>query len=606
MSTVKAESSLGVIFNQRRMDVSEGIWVFDEDDWLLMALLQDEVYMAELLFSDVKNYEYGGCYHVRDYQYPLFRPEVPYEGYPCARKVGKTESIKARGVCHAFKRQSEDLLLTAPYLIHLKPLTDAIEDRIRGIRLTREFLDTSNQRTGFQHNPFQVNFADGTKIMGRIPHTDGHGVKGMHVPDLLIDEGQDYPEAGWTEVHETVNKDHVDRDGEPDFTYHFFGVHAGGREGKFYKLASSGEFKIRQITAMMRPNWSAEEKRKAAAMYGGIQSPDYKRNILGEAGAAASAFFVISRLMACMDQNPESEYNTREWLKQSFVAEETFSMLPDDIDKAQRKGAIFDLMSSLLDLPDLGQQVYCGMDVGLLNDPTVITIWDVGTDTKKRSRLKLRRMIHLWRFDEAAIRIVTYIIGWKYGARLRGFGQDITGLGLPLYMAMESDETAPQSLLDVSKGYVFNAKSPIGIDPSLVTQDSNGRLRDQYGTMVQVEEDDWGQKRYVVMMAMIEASTRFLRKYVDDQFILLPFDSDVIADMQGETEQRVRAMAGLPGGAKKANAFHILDSMRTMAMVREAAEIEEQLRVADHEPVLARAMLGPGAGGGLQLTRPGM
>jgi hypothetical protein len=45
--------------------------------------------------------------------------------------VGKTESIKARGVCHAFKRQGDDMLITAPELIHLMPLTDAIEQRIR-------------------------------------------------------------------------------------------------------------------------------------------------------------------------------------------------------------------------------------------------------------------------------------------------------------------------------------------------------------------------------------------------------------------------------------------------------------------------------------------
>jgi hypothetical protein len=60
-----------------------------------------------------------------DYQYPLFRPDDNYEGFPCARSVGKTESIKARAVSHAFKRQGEDMLITAPELIHLMPLCDA-------------------------------------------------------------------------------------------------------------------------------------------------------------------------------------------------------------------------------------------------------------------------------------------------------------------------------------------------------------------------------------------------------------------------------------------------------------------------------------------------
>jgi hypothetical protein len=38
-----------------------------------------------------------------------------------------------------------------------------------------------------------VDFIDGTKIVGRIPRLTGTGVKGQHQPDLIVDEGQDYP-----------------------------------------------------------------------------------------------------------------------------------------------------------------------------------------------------------------------------------------------------------------------------------------------------------------------------------------------------------------------------------------------------------------------------
>jgi hypothetical protein len=166
-------------------------------------------------------------------------------------------------------------------------------------RLTREFLDTRSQKTGFTHRPFQADFIDGTKIVGRIPKLSGTGVKGQHVPDLRIEEGQDYPEKGWIEVYPTVMKDHLDRDGESDYTFIFYGVHSGARDGRFYKLSTSGEFNIKQITAIMRPGWGPKEKAEAAAIYGGTQSPDYRRNILGEAGGASSAFFVTARLMAC-------------------------------------------------------------------------------------------------------------------------------------------------------------------------------------------------------------------------------------------------------------------------------------------------------------------
>ncbi len=498
-----------------------------------------------------------------------------------------TESIKAKAVCHVFRRQGEDMLVGAPELIHLLPLTDAIESRIRATRLTSAFVDDRNQRTGYTHKPFGVNFIDGTKIVGRIPKISGTGFKAMHEPDMVLEEAQDMPEKGYIEAHETVIKDHVDRDGQPDFTYHLYGVQSGAKDGRFYRLSTSGEFKITRVTALMRPGWGPAEKGRAAAMYGGTQSPDYKRNILGEAGGSSSAFFVTARLMSCLDQDRESKYNEVEWKRQELLSEEVDRMLGDYPDKGERDEAMLELLRSLIDLPELGQQVYFGMDIGLVNDPTVITLWSIESE-KGKSRLKLVRMFHLWRFREKQIRQVLYLIGFKYGQRLRGGGIDATGLGLPLFQAMGDDEVAPQHLLDVTRGYVFNAKVPIGIDKSLVTKDSSGMMRDHYGNIVEEETDPFtGTTRWVVRMTMIEASTRYLREFVDTGFMLLPFDPEIVGDMQGETEQRVKAMAG---ARKKPAAFHILDSMRAFAMAYKAADVEQQLKVTEQTPVLARAV----------------
>lgn len=588
-----AEGELGTIYGQSRTRVSEGIWVFDDDDWALIAMLQDPVYMSELLFEDKKNKEYGGCYHVIDYQYPLFRNYSNYEGKPCARSVGKTESMKADGVCHAFRRQGEDMLITAPQLIHLDPLTSAIESRIRDTRLTAEFLDLRLGKTGFTHNPFLCNFIDGTKIHGRIPHLSGTGVKGMHEPDLRIEEAQDYPEKGWIEVTPTVMQDHTGNEGTPDFSFIFYGVHSGARDTTFARLSSSGEFIITQITALMRPGWGPAEKAKFAAIYGGTQSPDYKRNVLGEAGGSSSAFFVTSRLMACMDQDKESDYNTIHFKRQELMAEEVDRELGnmDNVPPEERTQRMMDYLRARIDLPELkAQQIHMGIDIGLVNDPTVITIWSVEPDTKRKTRLKLVRMIHLWRFREKQIRLVQFIIGFKYGGRLRSNGIDVTGMGLPMFQSMEDDENAPQTLLENSHGYVFNAKLPIGVDESMTSLDSAGKRWDAFGNMVEVRIDPFTrQETFIVKMTMIEASTRYLARWVDDTFLMLPFDPEIIADMQGETEQRVKAMANTQT-KKKYNAFHILDSMRAFAMARMEEEIMEQIAIRDHVPVMARAV----------------
>lgn len=876
-----------------------GPWTFDEDDYLLYALLTDPITCAELLFEDPTNHDYGGAYVVRDYQYPLFRIEANYAGAACARSVGKTESIKARAVTHVFKRIAQNLLVTAPELIHLLPLTDAIEDRIRSIRLLREFLDTRAQKTGFTHRPFGVDFLDGTKIVGRIPRLTGTGVKGQHQPDLIIDEAQDYPEKGWIEVHECqphdapvltpqgyramgdlavgdavigvngratavlavhergekevqrvtfsdgasveCDADHywtvgdrrgrwqvlrareiaerlpqrwalpaaapvlfseqaslgvdpylvgvalgdgclrrgalylsvgdpellthveplldeseelvaaggvdyrlrkrgrrsrhgrpplrdglealglwghlahekfipqeyltasleerlgllaglVDTDGsvdsqgairfctssdrlardveflvrslggelrrseqkdrrgyrtmhvvrfrirgvvpcrllrkatrvrdatvnslrryvvavEPtgetkpmrcievaahdglyltdhfipthntvmkendDFTYHFYGVHSGARDTGFFSRASQGGFKMVNVTALMRPDWNAAQKQAAIGAYGSTNAPDYRRNILGEPGAAASPFFVTARLVACVDQDRDSRYNTIEYRKQEIRAEEFAELrLP---------------MREVLDLPTGYKEVWGGMDIGMTESPSVITLWS-REKVKGAWRLKLFRRIQLWRMRTREQRETLYAIAHTYGKALKGFGVDSTGIGFPLMQEMEDDEAAPEHLIRAMQGFFFNAKVPVGVDKEYVTKDQQGRLRDQFGAAVKEELDPLtNTMRYITLMPMIEASTRYLREFVDTQFMMLPFDTEITSDMQAETQQRVKRIAGLKN---KPNAFHILDSMRAMAMVYKREEIEAQLAHEERRPVLDYAL----------------
>lgn len=894
-----------------------GVWEFTEADYLLYSLLADNVECVELLWEDPLNREYGGTYHVRDYQYPLFRGvDSSYEGYACARSVGKTESVRARAFTHAFRRLGQGLLLTAPELIHLLPLTDAIEDRITRCRLTRDFLDTDGGRTGFTHRPFGVDFKDGTQIVGRIPRqsgpqpvdtpvltpagwtrmgelrpgdsvigsegtpievlattntwesdvfevefTDGSttradgchrwrvktdsgvwqilntndlatallqpakrsgtsgnmyrvvanpivtyapgeelpvdpyvlgvilgdgsisqksarltgvdpeifdhirerlprdhsltllagidylivgpdrhkpnlvlrglkalglmgttshtkfipevylrasvedrldllrglldadgtvkdsggaclisassqlvegaveivrslggwgssglehkvgpqliqtgegrayhhpggtyyratlriqgmnlfflprkaekyrldgkqrhrsirgvtpagraqvmcikvdvedetylteqliptlntGVKGMHVPDLIVDEAQNYPEAGWVEVHEVVMKDTVDQDGNPDFSYLFYGVHSGARDTGFAKRASSGGFKITQVTAMQRPGWGAAEKAAAIAAYGGTAAPDYRRNILGEAGGASSPLFNTARLIACMDQDRESTYNTQDYKFQEIRVEHfDRDMLP---------------IEEVLDLPSGLKTVWGGCDLGLTNSPTVITLFN-----EQGGRLRLVRRIHLERMRVKTIRFAIYAIFRHFGDALKGFGIDETGLGFPIFQEIEDDELKPQFVGERFRGYFFNSKVAVGLERGVVAQDGAGGWKDQYGSAVELRKNPLtNEDEYIVYMPMIEASTRYLRTWVDSTYLELPFDPAVIGDLQGETNQRVKRIAGLKN---KPNAFHILDAFRACSMVYKHESVEAAVALPAQEPVL--------------------
>ncbi|GAC1529992.1 MAG: hypothetical protein NVS3B1_22080 [Marmoricola sp.] len=566
--------------------VEDGPWVFDEDDWVLYALMTDPVYMPELLWKDPQNREYGGCYRVRDYQYRLNRCKGNYAIFACARSVGKTESEKVHAQIHGFDGDSEgeNMLITAPELIHLLPLTDAIEENIRDSRILSECLDTRGGQTGFTHRPFGVNWIDGTKLVGRIPKVTGTGVKGQHQRKLIVEEGQDYPEKGWIEVNETVNYDSTDRDGEESFRFWVYGVHAGNKASGFDEKARSKVWEKIQVTALMRPDWGRARKENAMAAYGGSSSPDYRRNILGEPGAGASKYFVTARVMACVDQQVErppdqkgSHYNTVEYVAQTFRAEEMDSLGMN--------------IADLLDLPEPGDydRVWLGQDVGLTDSPTVITIWGDKLVAKKPRRVLIRKFT-LERFRPKDIRKTLYTIAWHFGPTLVGAGIDITGLGFPMFQDMEDDELCPPHLLNVTVGYMFNAKIPVGVDKNMVTE-NHGVLRDQYGNMVkEIEDTATGEKRYIVMMPFIAASTRYVREGFDSGFYLLPFDTDVINDILGETKQRVEKIGQREGSVKKGDRFHILDSIRAMAMRSKTEEIEEQIREPEQQPVLDYAM----------------
>jgi hypothetical protein len=154
---------------------------------------------------------------------------------------------------------------------------------------------------------------------------------------------------------------------------------------------------------------------------------------------------------------------------------------------------------------------------------------------------------------------------------------------------MGDDEKCPEHLREVSKGYVFNAKMPIAVDPNFVSKQA-GEMVDQFGHVVEERRNDWtGKIELVAKMTMIEASTRYLRGFVDNSFLQLPFDPRLVKDMQGETEQRVRAM-GASHLRKKPNAFHELDALRALAMAYKAGEIEEMVYARSEGPIMEKAV----------------
>jgi hypothetical protein len=172
-----------------------------EDEAYLYAILSDPsgLDQAEFLWTDhscednVKEVDGekvevrpapSGCFRAWSYQWPWWRDRSPLQIDQCARSVGKSLSIKVRGCAFPFLYPGQEMIITAPELVHLEPIVSLIESQMYATRTLRELLPRG--KSAVTHRPFQMNFLNGSRIIGRIPQRDGKGVKGCVAGDTII------------------------------------------------------------------------------------------------------------------------------------------------------------------------------------------------------------------------------------------------------------------------------------------------------------------------------------------------------------------------------------------------------------------------------------
>jgi hypothetical protein len=536
-----------------------------EEERYLLAILQDQsgVDQAEFLWTDETAKD--GVFRAYDFQVPWYRDNSKTQIDQCGRSVGKSTGIQMRAFVFPFCNPSETMLLTAPEMIHLDPVTNAVEDRILSVRLSREMLRRSGTSNGITHRPFEAKFANGSRILGRIPQKDGKGVKGMHPLRLEMDEAQDYPEPGWIELFETLKY------GNEQSQWRAHGVSRGVRD-RYYKQSQPGSgWKVHRYTAMHRPDWTPEEREAKAELYGSRDHPDFRRNILGLHGDATSALFVLTRLMACVDSNQSSDYNANEY----------YSVRLDDERLADTGLSTEDALATLISFPlrHVGyERFWAGMDVGMTNHPTEILVFaEVAskmTGAPKVTedgvvpdvRLKLLTRLHLQRISAPDQRAVLEMV-WDF-YRPEAMAMDRTGLGLPIYQ--EVLNRSRTGLARAIRGYNFSEKIVVGHEP--------------------LDDDDLYGEPEPITANVLEYSSDQMRLLVDKRILWLPWDIDLLREFQGQTYVVKRSTTN-PYGKKEFNQgkFHTLDAARMAALARAQASIEAMdAASAFSEPVFDR------------------
>lgn len=384
----------------------------------------------------------------------------------------------------------------------------------------------------------------------------------MHPLKLELDEAQDYPEAGFVELGETLKY------GDKNATWRAHGVSRGVRDRYYKQTQPDSGWYVHKYSAMHRPDWTAEERKAKAELYGSRDHPDYRRNILGEHGDAQSALFVLSRLMKCVDANEDSSYNT-----------DTYTHIRINDEQLTDMGIPIDQMLSFPESHKKYGRTWVGQDVGLTKDPTEILVFGEegkshrGGDIEGVPDMKLRLLtrIHLERISTNNQVAVMSKVAEFY--RPKGFGMDRTGLGLPIYqMIMEGQD---RRLAKCLKGYNFSEKRVVGYE----------KPEDEY------DIDPDNPNGIPIMANVLEYSSDVLRKLVDENRLILPWDKDLIGQMQGQTYSVAKSNTDSYGRKIfSQGTFHALDAER-MAVLAYILEFIDQMEEIETGEVILDSFL---------------
>lgn len=532
---------------------STAIRKLTDEECALVAILTDPtgVDLAEFTFTDREHPD--NCFRLWDYQWPWFQCRDFRQANQGARSTGKTQGILMRCCAFPFAYAGSELLITAPQLNHLSPITDKIEFMFKnGSRLLGMLLP-KNAHKGIKRQPqFTVNFVNKTTIVSRIPHDTGKGVKGMHPVRIEMDEAQDYPEAGFVEIIETM------KTAARGSGWIMSGVPTG-RMGTFrtYTTNKTSGWTVHRPLAMNRPSWNDEERHTKIMSYSGTEEdPDYRRNIYGEHGSSTSNIFVLSRLVEAFSGNPSelSAIANQEYFRESITSE---------VLKA-RNG---DIASFLSDMPmsHLGSRytkIWGGADIGFMNDPTEILIFgEVERKGKEPLVQQIARISALRLTAGEQAELVTLIVE-HYGAKMQRFTLDSTGVGLPLYQALQ--EQNPPWIGKKIHGYKFSQNVAVALDTTVEE--------------VQLDED-------VIKKNVKDWSTDEIRVMIDDGHLRFPYDEDQLGHFQRQSMQITANGRRSYGGGSA----HTLDACRMAIAGRNLLVLEklleERAAVKKFEPV---------------------
>ena len=525
-----------------------------ESEAYLFALFQDESGIDQAEFCFIDETSPNGLFRAWPIQKYWWADPAPLSVSQGSRSVGKSLSLKFRAFAFPFILPGEEMVVTAPEGGHLDAVMDNIETLFTNNRIAEGML-AADARGRIKHRPWMINFASGARILGKIPKHDGSGVRGIHPIWLEQDEASFFPEAGWTEIIETVKVQH------PKARWRAHGVTIG--PGNTFDDIISGtkdeQWKVNRLPAMFRPNWSDKERKLKITQYGSEDNVDYRRNVLGLSGNAGISLVVLHRLMSCVDTDLESDYN-----------QDYFNCKFDDAQIREVSDVI-----DLVDPPISHMQykkIWMGMDFGLTTSASCIVIFaEVKEKEDSHSKLKMIGKVTMVRTStEDQVKVIMHLMEMY---RPVSFTFDAHGFGQPAFEWLQKEVRENEEMawmLERVKGYSFSKKMIVGFDDNIEIH----------------EADPEGWMEAVIEKLGSEASLDALRYVVDTKRVQFPFDKPMLAEIQAIPRQE-KPLLDEYGKSKRKSGQHTLDALRFVFLSYTQREIDDI--IASYEAVTWQA-----------------
>lgn len=273
-----------------------------------------------------------------------------FVSFRAGRSAGKSETLIDKVVYYAVNDffPSKILSIVAPNRVHLTPLWRRLSQWLSIHPILKHY------KAGINSQVYDMQFTNGVTIDCRIAGIQGTGssVIGLHTGFLIVEEAGFFPWAVWVELLPTINT------WELGFQVFVCGTPSGERENNVLYFADeiSSQYNRHRISALENPRYTAEARQRDIEQYGGEDSDDYRRLVLGEHASPVVRLF------------------SRDTIETGKHRIFTGTLSSDDISVDPTK-----LLRLFDALPRVPEAVAVGIDLGYI-DPTIISLFKLSND----------------------------------------------------------------------------------------------------------------------------------------------------------------------------------------------------------------------------------